>query len=164
MKKLCLILCMLFSMTGCSTQTFLETVMDVYVPNLQQDKAKVQFDLPQDAAMLTSSGSGDCLYMGEGYEIVLETFHAGDLGETLSSVTGFDQKKLTILELPGADYHKYYTVWSTVGEYGDSVGKCMILDDGVYHYCLSVITDADYTQQLEEMTKNLFASYSATSY
>ena len=34
---------------------------------------------------------------------------------------------------------------STAGEQGERLGRGVILDDGDYHYCLTVLQDADVT-------------------
>ena len=37
----------------------------------------------------------------------------------------------------------YQTVWSMTGEEGITLGRCMVADDGSYHYCISLTSPED---------------------
>ena len=45
-------------------------------------------------------------------------------------------------------------------EEGEQVGRACILDDGSYHYVLSVLAQADRAAELEGVIADLFRSYS----
>lgn len=97
--------------------------------------------------------------MAQGYEIMLETLAAGDLDATIQSLSGYEKEQLTVLQTRQEDADRYEFVWTTTGEKGDRLGRAVILDDGDYHYCMSVLRDAGDTQIV---WRDVFGSFSLT--
>ena len=85
------------------------------------------------------------LYMAQGYEILLETLTSGDVDATIRDVSGYGKDQLTVLETRQGDTDRYDFVWTMAGEKGDRLGRAVILDDGNYHYCMSVLRDPGET-------------------
>ena len=54
---------------------------------------------------------------------------------------------------------RYDFVWASAGENGDQLGRAVILDDGNYHYCLSVLRDADTTEKSQIVWRDVFDSF-----
>ena len=54
---------------------------------------------------------------------------------------------------------RYDFVWASAGENGDQLGRAVILDDGNYHYCLSVLRDADTTERSQIVWRDVFDSF-----
>ena len=54
---------------------------------------------------------------------------------------------------------RYEFVWVSAGEKGERLGRAVILDDGNYHYCMSVLRDADSTEKTQIVWRDVFASF-----
>ena len=88
-----------------------------------------------------------------------ETLEAGDIGKTVKSVTGYPSESMTVLETSVSEVKRYECAWTAVTETGDIVGRAVILDDGSYHYVLSVMAPAQEAGSLHSTWDELFASY-----
>ena len=164
MKKLgMMILAMVLVLTGCGAAPVYETLDGVDVHGEVPAMKKVIFDLPEDASVQTVQGTAGRIYFCDGYEIMLETFSAGDLDRTLRNVTGFSRDALTLMQTKLDGITRYSCVWSSIGEGGEQVGRATILDDGGYHYCLSVMTAAENALQLQSVFTALFESFTLES-
>jgi hypothetical protein len=56
----------------------------------------------------------------------------------------------------GADC--YEGVWSAAGEAGDQVGRFLVLDDGSFHYCVTVLAPAQNAAQSMDAWNGLLDS------
>jgi hypothetical protein len=157
------ILCILFVMlmlTGCTPQPVLEKVEDPWVEVAAREKELV-VKLPADAAApALQSDDGGRLYLCDGYTLTLQTFSGGDLDATMRQVTGFSGKQLTCIETERGELKEYSCVWSSAGEGGDYVGRAVILDDGSYHYAVSVMADFATAGELTQPWQELLNSVS----
>jgi hypothetical protein len=99
--------------------------------------------MPEDLVLPVLEQEGRQLYMGPNYEIMLETMAAGNVQATIRNLSGYEQEQLTILETDQGEWNRYEFVWTAVGEQGHRLGRAVILDDGDYHYCMSVLRDAE---------------------
>lgn len=156
---LCLILVMTL-LTGCQQPKDLETLSDNFVePDLPQPK-EVFLNLPEDAAkaVLEAADTGT-LYLCDGYSVALQTLPAGNLDATLREVTGYGREKIQLWEKKEGDISRFVCVWTAAGEGGDQMGKTTILDDGNYHYVLSVMTAAENAGALTETWQQLMDSF-----
>lgn len=159
MKKLgMIILAAALLLSGCAAPVY-ETLDGVDV-NGQVPAAKtICFDLPEDATVQTVQGGPGRIYFCEGYEIMVETMSAGDLDKTLRSLTGFTRDALTLMQTKVDGIDRYSCVWTSIGEGGEQIGRATILDDGGYHYCLSVTAPAQDALKLQPVFSDLFASF-----
>lgn len=158
MKKiLCLLLCVVI-LSGCAAKGTFEQLQDVYAPEASPEPAKISLTLPADAASQTLTGSSGRLYFCEGYEIAVETLAGGDLDRTLRILTGCDREDLTVLETGSGNERRWETVWSAAGEGAQQVGRLLVVDDGNYHYCVSVMADALDAGALQERWETLLGS------
>ena len=66
---------------------------------------------------------------------------------------------LTVLETRQGDIDRYDFVWTMAGETGDRLGRAAILDDGNYHYCMSVLRDAQNPKMSQIVWSDVFASF-----
>ena len=150
-----LLLCML---TGCSAETF-ETLGPVdHVSATLPLKQQMVLSLPSDAAVLTISGE-DTLYICDADTIALQTFPSGDLSGTIRMVSGYERNQLTVMESRCGDHDRYDLVWIAVGEAGEQVCRAAILDDGNYHYCITVMADASDAGSLTDRWTQLLGSF-----
>lgn len=156
---LCVVLFSVF-LGGCAAEDTFETVADEWVQSVAAPVREVVLSLPEEAAAPVSARENGTLYQCDGYEIMVETLASGDLDATLQSVTGYGREELTVMETRSGDLKRYDLVWSSLGEAGDLVGRACVLDDGNYHYVLSVLADASRAGEFEEAWNELFSGYS----
>ena len=143
-------------LTGCqATQTF-ETMHDVYSPQPQSTPKKVALDLPENVQ--TIAGDSGKLYLCDGYDVTVETLSSGDVNRTIQQLTGFATDALTMLQTSVSGVDRYECVWTAAGERGDNVGRAVVLDDGQYHYCVTVMTQADEAGELSATWQELLNS------
>ena len=145
MKKWIWICLLPVFLTGCRAEETLETVSDEWVVPVMAQPREISVRLPEDTVLPVLEQEGRRLYMAQGYEIILETLASGDVDATVRTLCGYGKDQLTVLETRQEDADRYEFVWTTAGEQGDRLGRAVILDDGNYHYCLSVLRDAGDT-------------------
>jgi hypothetical protein len=121
---------------------------------------QITVELPEEAVVPVSESELGKLYQCDGYEIAVQTLQSGDMDATLRTVTGYSREALTLMQTGAGDVDRWEVVWSCMGETGDRVGRACVLDDGNYHYVLSVLADADRAAELETVISDLFRSYS----
>lgn len=142
MKKLCGIFLAALLLTACGRQETMETVADELVEPAMAQPRQVSVHLPEEAVSPVLENGSSQVYIGSDYEIMVETMSAGDLSETVRSLTGYEKEDLTVMETDQEGFRRYDFVWASAGETGERLGRAVILDDGSYHYCLSVLRDA----------------------
>ena len=94
--------------------------------------------------------------------LTLQTFTGGDLDATMRQVTGFSKEQVTCLQTRDGEINQYSCVWSSAGEGGDHVGRAVILDDGSYHYTVTVMADFETAGELTDTWQDLLNSVSLT--
>ena len=152
-------MCMLF-LSGCAAVETFETITDVYGEQQVLPPRQVLLEIPQEAAAQAIKDDDGTLYLCDGYEITLQTMPAGDLNQTMRSLTGFDSDALTMIETGLTEAARYECVWTAAGEGGDMIGRAVILDDGAYHYCVTVMASAKEANALRETWHSLLNSFS----
>ena len=136
---LCLLLC------GCGAEETLETVADEWLVPAMAQPREISVRLPEDAVVPVLEQDSSQLYMAQGYELMLETLSAGDLNATIRALSGYERDQLTVMQTRQGEADRYDFVWTAAGEQGERLGRGVILDDGDYHYCLSVLRDPGET-------------------
>ena len=162
-KRIVCLLLLGLLLTGCGARETFETVADLY----EQPAAVAQnlhLDLPKEAAApaVASEDAGN-LYICDGYTLTVQTVSGGSLDATLSQVTGFTSDRLTVMHTKQADADRYECVWTCAGETGDQVGRTVVLDDGSYHYAVSVMAPAEKAGDLSQTWRDLLASISIST-
>ena len=159
MRKWMFLLLMIL-LTGCGAQETFETVADELVLPAMAQPRFVCVDLPGETAMPVIENDHGRIYVCNDYEILLQTVESGDLEETVQMLSGLSEKDITILETGSEGVDRYEFVWASAGEGGDQMGKATILDDGNYHYVLSVMAAAEDAGELSETWEQLMESFS----
>lgn len=142
MKKFLVILVTMLLFSGCAAQTF-ETVDDLNDVQAVAQPATLLLDLPEEAAAPAMQGSSGTLYFCGDYDIMVEVMASGNLSSTLQTLTGFDRDELDLVQTLRCGVDCYESAWSAAGEAGDHVGRVLVLDDGSFHYCVSVMAPAE---------------------
>ncbi len=157
MKKLVGLILLAALLTGCTAEETLETVNDEWVVPVMAQPREISVRLPEDTVTPVLEQDGRQLYMGQGYEIMVETLSSGDLSATIRSLCGYEKDQLTVLETQQGDADRYDFIWTMAGETGDRLGRAAILDDGNYHYCMYAIRDQGDTNIV---WRDVFSSFS----
>lgn len=145
MKKLWLVLLAALLLSGCGAQETMETIADEWVIPVAAKPRETTLNLPGEALACAMDSDSGRMYFGDSYEVSIQTMSSGDLNATLEDITGFSREDLTVMKTQSGDADRWEFVWAAAGEKGERLGRGVILDDGEYHYCLSVLQDADVT-------------------
>lgn len=158
MKVLLMVMALL--LCGCGARETMETISDEPVQAVMAQPREVSVRLPDNAVAPVLEGEAEQVYLSEDYEIVIETLAAGDLDATMRSISGYGRDQLTVMETQWDHVTRYDFVWAAAGERGDRLGRAVVLDDGQYHYCMSVLRDAQAVSQV--VWRDVFASFELT--
>ena len=161
MKKIWILIILSFVLCGCSVQETFETVNDTVLQPQQVLAKQMILTLPEDAAVpaMESDMTGQ-LYLCDDYFITVQTALSGDLNATIKETTGFDRDMLSVIETTQGQIHRYECVWVAAGEEEQQVGRMAILDDGNYHYVVTVMADASKSGDLTDSWNQLLSSFS----
>lgn len=160
MKRIVWILAAVLLISGCAgrEQPVMETVADEIVEPVAAEPKPMAVWLPDDAAAQTMAEgeAGEC-YLWGGSELRIQTLRGGDIRATLRTLTGLDPERLTVMEYERSGVQLYQTVWSCTSEEGVSLGRCMVADDGHYHYCISLVSpeEADVAEEYARICASL---------
>lgn len=159
MKRYLWVFMIAMLLSGCRAEPTFETVADeLAVPAMVQPR-QVYVALPGEAALPAMENDSSRLYLGSDYEILLQTVEGGDLPQTIRQISGFEEQDLTILTTETDGIRRMEFVWVSEGERGEALGRCVILDDGSYHYCLSLLRDADASSDVQTNWNRVFDSF-----
>lgn len=159
MKKWLLFLMAILLLTGCGKPEDYETMSDQHLPASEPMASQVQLTLPEDAAVLTlAEEKGSALYLCQDYTIAVQTLPAGDLDATLREVTGYGREHLQVYTWTQGTLRRHECVWVSAAETGDQVGKTVILDDGVFHYTVCMLTAAENGEALHQVWQQIVKS------
>lgn len=160
MKKCWIVLvAMGLLMAGCGAEETFETVADEQVSPVLAQQRQIYVELPGEAASPAVESDSGRLYLCGDYEISIQTLEGGDTEATVRALSGYGQDALTMLETRREGMLCWEFVWASAGETGDLVGRAMVIDDGSYHYCLTVLADADTARQNQAVWDQMFASF-----
>jgi len=159
MKKWIWVAALAVLLSGCGSTKTWETVADEPVEPVMAPMAQIQVQLPDEAGLPAIEGDTGRIYLSQDYEIVLQTLEAGDLEATIRSMSGYEKDQLTVLETRPQGLKRYDFVWTAAGEEGQLLGRGVVLDDGNYHYTMSVLRPADTTEQTQTVWRSVFESF-----
>lgn len=160
MKGKVLSVLLAFLLTGCGARETFETVSDDVVQPVMAQMRQINVSLPDDAAAPALESEGGAVYVCEDYEVYQQVMSAGDLEATVREVSGFDLENLTVVTTTQGGCKRCDFVWASASDRGDRVGKGCILDDGSYHYVLTVLGDAEMAEEYEVVWREIMDSFS----
>lgn len=159
MKKCWIILVVLGLLTGCGAEETFETVADEQAAQVSASQRQIYVELPGEAASPAVESDSGRLYLCGDYEICIQILPGGDRAATVRSLSGYEPEELTVMEREKEGTDCWEFVWASAGETGDLVGRAMVLDDGSYHYCLTVLADADTARQNQAVWDTMFGTF-----
>ena len=156
-KGLCLVfVCLLLG--GCGTAETLETVSDEWVEPVIAPAREIRVWLPDQPEPVAESATGT-LYITSDHEIYIQTLSGGDLDATIRSISGYGRDELTVIATEPQGLRRYDLVWTAAGEGGDRIGRAVIVDDGTYHYTMTVLRDAASVETDQIVWRTVFESF-----
>ena len=142
MKKVVIVLLMVLLLSGCGQDHYEQRQAPCGTQTASPAPGVINISVTDElSAPVMSTREGDRIYIADDYEVSLQTLPGGAVDETLKICTGFDRDKLTVLETEKDGMKRYDCVWSSAGEGTQWVGRTTVLDDGAYHYVLTVTGD-----------------------
>ena len=138
MKKWMTVFICAIMLTGCAAPTF-ETLGDI--PHQQVAATvprKVVLELPEEAVLSVWENEANTMYLCRDFSAHLQTLEAGDLQGSIRQLCGYERENLTVVESRCGDHNRYEWVWIAAGEGGDEICRCTLLDDGDFHYALTL--------------------------
>lgn len=158
-RKIIVGLLALLLLTGCAAEETFETISDDIVQPVMAQPREVSVSLPGEVSMPAMESDSGRMYLASDYEIYIQTLDRGDLNATIQTVSGYEKDALTVMQtsLDGVD--RYEFVWTCAGENGDRIGRGVVLDDGDYHYVMTVLRDADTTETSQIVWNDVFDSF-----
>lgn len=159
MKKLGIVFVIALLLTGCATEETFETVSDeIAVPAVATPK-QIYVALPEESVMPAMECDNGTLYFCQDYDVCMQTIDAGDMQKTIQTISGFASDRLTVLKTKNAVGERYDFSWSTAADLGEQVCRAAIIDDGNFHYILTVAAGADRAKEYNEVWNGLFDSF-----
>lgn len=160
MKKMICLMMLALMLQGCAAQEVFETVDDEYVQVMLPAAARISLQLPDDQAQAVMENDADqIIYLYEDFSVCIEIASAGSIGQTLKEVTGFELENLTVMQTMSDGCRRYQCAWSSAGENGDQVGRACVLDDGYYHYVITVMGGEDAAGEKTAVWQDLLDSF-----
>ncbi len=160
MKIVCTILTLAVVLTGCSTAQTFERVEDELLEPVMSQRREMTVTVPDSASTaVMESEDGGKLYLCDGYIMTVQTLDGGDMNRTIQTLCGYDADAVTVLQTRDGAWQRYEWVWISAGEGGEELGHAAVLDDGCYHYCLTVMADAEDVPALEPEWEALLGSF-----
>ena len=159
-KKYCVVLLAVLALSGCGVQETFETIPDIYAGQMEEQPCQqVELSLPEGTSVPTMVGEAqNQLYLCDGYTIAVQTMPAGDLDRTLRQTTGFVSDALTVMQTNQEGIQRYDCVWTAAGEGEDQVCRAAILDDGYYHYTVTLMAGASASGELSQQWQQILDS------
>ena len=164
MKKCWFILIIALLLAGCSAQETFETISDIYGVAASTDLHEVRLSLPDDAVSPSmEADDGSKIYLCDGYTITVQTMESGDLDRTFRELSGFSREELTVMKTMRNGVACYESVWCAAGEEEDQICRSVILDDGSFHYGVTVMANYSLAADLSSTWQHILGSATLVS-
>ena len=161
MKKVWCVLALSVLLTGCGANPVWETVTDVADFPAMAQMQQITVKLPTDASVETmDNGQTEKIYLCDGYTVTVQTLSGGDVDKTLRQISGFSKDQLTVMETQTQNGKRYECVWASAGEGEDQVARAVVLDDGSYHYAVTVMAPFSTAGDLASVWQSILSSVS----
>ena len=159
LKKVWIIFLAALLLCGCGAEETFETVADELVQPVMAQPRQIAVNLPDNAVAPVLESNSEQMYLCQDYEILMEIVDSGDLDATIRRASGYDKSDLTVLQTQSEGIDRYEFVWTCIGETGHRLGQGVVLDDGNYHYVMTVLRDADSAEDTQIVWNEVFRSF-----
>lgn len=158
MKRIFLLVICVLLLSGCSAEQTMETLADDLPVSAAVDASKIFISVDGEDAAVFYDGNGGELYLCEGYTVAVQTLAGGDVARSVELLTGFSKENLTVMQTTRGGLAAYEYVWCAAGESEDQICRGMLIDDGTYHYAVTVMADYTLAGQLQDTWQMVFDS------
>lgn len=162
MKRLLVLMMAAALMSGCAAEPVYETIgnaMEDTQPVISP--GKIELVLPEEAEMqVIEDEYGSKSYRIGDREVWTQICDGGDVSATLEKVTGIRADALTVMEHQVLDMPCHEIAWITTNEEGTFVARTAVLDDGNYHYCVSLMMPEADAEKLGDSFSELLSGVS----
>lgn len=158
MKK-CWTILLALLLAGCSAEPTFETLGNTYDQTVSAPVQQILVELPDSAQVPALQSDGDTLYFCDDMTVSLQTLDGGDLNRTVRTVTGYEKDELQLMVSYAPEGKCYECVWTAAGEGQMQVGRARIIDDGSYHYAVSVMVPEKKAGQLQQTVQSVLDSF-----
>lgn len=159
MKKMLVVsACAVCLLCGCTAEQTMETISDDMAVSVAAPASQLAVSVTDESAAVFFGEDGSRLYLCDDYSVTIQTFSGGDVDKSLQSVTGFTKENLTVIQTQKNGLMQYEYAWSTAGEAEDQICRGIILDDGFYHYAVTVMADYSQAGELQETWQSVLES------
>lgn len=159
MKHFILLACLMGLLCGCTAVPTFETVNDFYEQGDTGEPASVEYTIPQEEEIQVIRSDSGCIYLCDGYEVAVEILPGGDIKRTMEILTGFGEEALAVMQTGTNQLPRYECAWTSAGEGAQQVGRTVVLDDGGYHYCLTLTALQDEAGALQAVWQEIVHSF-----
>ena len=159
MKRIILYIVFALLLCGCGAEETFETVADEWAAPAMVIPREISVSLPGETTVSAMESDTGRFYFAEDYEVCIQTLPAGDLSATIQTVSGYAKEDLTVMETQTDLAKRYEFVWVSAGEKGERIGRGVVLDDGDYHYVMTVLRDAETTETSQIGWHDVFRSF-----
>ena len=159
MKFIAAILMISLLLAGCGAEETMETVADELVLPVMAQPKNIHVTLPGETALPVMESDNGRIYVCEDYEVVIQNYPSGDLNATIEELSGYTMDRLTVITTQQDGMDRYDFVWASAAEQGDQLGRGVILDDGVYHYVMTLLRSAEKADASPVVWDGVFSSF-----
>lgn len=159
MKRILVCVMAAAMLSGCAAEPVYETI-----GNAMEDTQPVaapgtiELVLPEDAQMqVVEDEFGSKSYRIGDNEVWTQVRTGGDISATMEQVTGISAEALTVMEYQLMDMPCYELAWITATEEGMKVARTAVIDDGNYHYCVSLMMPEEKAESLGDSFSELLS-------
>ena len=158
------LLAVVLILSGCTTRQYYETMSDCFSEPEKAKAGEVSLLLPVSAEVVKAEHeTNGKLWLCEDYWVCLQTMDSGDVEKTVREVTGYSLQQLAMICVDNDGQKRYEFVWCSAGENGQQMNRGVILDDGAYHYTLTLHSDADSAGDLIDQWQNITATFAVNT-
>ena len=163
MKKWWIVLVLPLMLSGCAAAEVMETLSDELLQPVMAQAGSISLNVPEGAYVQSMvTGGDDKIYFCDSYTLSVQVLDRGDLDRTCKTLCGFGVDGVNILETSINGQKRYHWVWTAAGEEGDCMGRTAVIDDGKYHYCVTLQSDAEMAGELEAQWSEVLNSFSVS--
>lgn len=164
MRMLAVLFAVVLLLSGCTVRQGYETMSDSFSEPEKSMAGEVSLLLPVGAEVVTAEHElNGKLWLCEEYWVCLRTSDAGDIEKTVLEMTGYNTEQLPVICVDSDGQKRYEFVWCSVGETGEQMNRGVIIDDGAYHYALTLHAEAESAGDLIDQWQNITATFAVST-
>lgn len=158
MKRMWVVFACAICLCGCNAEQTMETISDDLTVLAEEQACEVAVSVADEDAVTFFGEDGSRLYLCDNYTVTVQTLSGGDIDQSMRTVTGFSKDSMTVIKTVKDGITQYEYAWSAIGEKEDQICRGVMLDDGTYHYAVTVMADYSQAADLQDTWQAVFES------